>query len=286
MRIIILQQKINWIDNLKTLGILAVILGHIASPFGSFIYSWHMPLFFMIAGFFIKFELSIKEFIIKDFKRLMVPYFIFAIVGLVLETIKRMALHRESLDYIHELQGIFIWMDMSSLINTYAFVLWFLPVLFFARVVLVVINKLVKNIFIQFFIILILFSISFLVQLPFGIDNSFNALLFVFLGSLFFRFYQNSKILYVLPFVLIGLVIYIGVPSLDMATKNYQNIILNIVFALSVIFTIITVLKKLDFKSKLLTIWGAIRCYFLSSIHIQIISLILLWRRLILGIGT
>lgn len=280
------KEKLNWIDNLKAIGILAVILGHIASPFGSFIYSWHMPLFFMIAGFFIKFELSIKEFIIKDFKRLMVPYFIFAIVGLVLETIKRMALHRESLDYIHELQGIFIWMDMSSLINTYAFVLWFLPVLFFARVVLVVINKLVENIFIQFFIILILFSISFLVQLPFGIDNSFNALLFVFLGSLFFRFYQNSKILYVLPFVLIGLVIYIGVPSLDMATKNYQNIILNIVFALSVIFTIITVLKKLDFKSKLLTIWGgATLCYYLSCIHIQITSLISLLKNFILGIG-
>lgn len=250
------KEKLNWIDNLKAIGILAVILGHIASPFGSFIYSWHMPLFFMIAGFFIKFELSIKEFIIKDFKRLMVPYFIFAIVGLVLETIKRMALHRESLDYIHELQGIFIWMDMSSLINTYAFVLWFLPALFFARVILVVIVKLVKNIFIQFFIITILFSFSFLVQLPFGIDNALNALLFVFLGSLFFRFYQNSKILYVLPFVLIGLVIYIGIPSLDMATKNYQNIILNIVFALSVVFIIITILKKLDFKSKLLTIWG------------------------------
>ena len=130
------KEKLIWIDNLKAIGIFAVILGHIASPFGTFIYSWHMPLFFMIAGFFIKFDLSLKEFIIKDFKRLMIPYFLFAIVGLLLETIKRIALHRESLDYIHEIKAVFIWMDMSSLINTYAFVLWFLPTLFFSRVFL------------------------------------------------------------------------------------------------------------------------------------------------------
>jgi len=185
--------RLNWIDNLKAIGILAVILGHIASPFSTFIFSWHMPLFFIIAGFFIKYKISIKDFIFKDFKRLMIPYFLFALVGLVVETIKRIALHRESLDYLHEIQGIFIWMDMPSLINTYAFVLWFLPALFFARVILVIIDKLAKNIFMQFLIVSILFSFSFLVQLPFGIDNSLNAILFVFLGSIFLGFIKTIK---------------------------------------------------------------------------------------------
>ena len=256
MRIIILLQKINWIDNLKAIGILAVILGHIASPFGAFIFSWHMPLFFILAGFFIKYELSTKEFIIKDFKRLMIPYFIFAIVGLVLETIKRIALHRENLDYLHEIQGIFIWMDMTSLINTYGFVLWFLPALFFGRVIIFFINKKISSILIQSIIVLLLFSVSFLVQLPFGIDNSLNAILFIFIGSLFFRFYQEDKKLYILPFILIGLVFYIGIPALDMASKTYENIFVNILYAISFIFILITILKKLDFKSKFLTIWG------------------------------
>ncbi|MGJ0353762.1 acyltransferase family protein [Aliarcobacter cryaerophilus] len=250
------KEKLIWIDNLKAIGIFAVILGHIASPFGTFIYSWHMPLFFMIAGFFIKFDLSLKEFIIKDFKRLMIPYFLFAIVGLLLETIKRITLHRESLDYIHEIKAVFIWMDMSSLINTYAFVLWFLPTLFFSRVFLVVINKFIQNIFFQFFIVTILFSCSFLVQLPLGIDNSLNAILFLFLGNVFFRFYQENKILYFLPILLVGLYIIYGLPSLDMATKTYQNVFLNIVFASSVVYFFILVFKKLNYTSKLLTIWG------------------------------
>jgi len=250
------KERLNWVDNLKAMGIFAVILGHIASPFGSFIFSWHMPLFFMIAGFFIKYEVPVKEFIIKDFKRLMIPYFIFAIVGLVLETIKRIALHRESLDYLHELQGVFIWMDMTSLINSYAFVLWFLPALFFSRVILVTIDKLIQNIFLQFLVVSILFSFSFLVQLPFAIDNSLNAILFLFSGSVFFRFYQENKILYLLPIVLVGLYIFYRLPSLDMATKSYQNVILNIVFAVSMVYLFILLLKKLNYTSKLLTIWG------------------------------
>lgn len=250
------KEKLNWIDNLKAIGILAVILGHMASPFGAFIYSWHIPLFFILAGFFIKYELSTKEFIIKDFKRLMIPYFIFAIVGLVLETIKRIALHREDLEYLHELQGIFIWMDMPSLINTYGFVLWFLPALFFGRVFLFLINKQVTSILIQSIIILILFSLSFLINLPFGVDNSLNAILFIFIGSAFFRFYQDDKKLFILPLILVVLVFYFGVPALDMANKTYENVFVNVLYAISLIFILIAILKKLDFKSKLLTIWG------------------------------
>jgi fucose 4-O-acetylase-like acetyltransferase len=250
------KEKLNWVDNLKVIGIIAVILGHIASPFGAFIYSWHMPLFFILAGFFIKFELSTKDFIIKDFKRLMIPYFIFAIVGLVLETIKRTALHRENLEYLHEIQGIFIWMDMPSLINTYGFVLWFLPALFFGRVIIFFINKKISSILIQSIIILILFSLSFLINLPFGVDNALNAILFIFIGSLFFRFYQEDNKLYILLLILTGLAFYFGVPALDMANKTYENVFVNILYAISFIFILITILKKLDFKSKLLTIWG------------------------------
>ena len=250
------KEKLNWIDNLKAIGIFAVILGHIASPFGTFIYSWHMPLFFIIAGFFIKFELTIKEFIIKDFKRLMIPYFLFALIGLGIETLKRIALHRESLDYIHEIQAVFIWMDMTSLINSYAFVLWFLVALFFARIFLVILNKYIKNIAFQFLIIFALFLCSFLINLPFGIDNALNALLFLFIGNIYFRFYQENKFLYILPFIMLVLYFIFGIPSLDMASKNYSNIFINILFAIGIIFMMIVFLKKVNYSSKFLTLWG------------------------------
>lgn len=251
-----MHQKVNWINSLKVLGILAVILGHTASPFGSIIFSWHMPLFFMIAGFFINFDLKFRDFIKKDFKRLMIPYFIFAIIGLVFETLKRIALQRDNLDYLHEIQGIFIWMDMSSLINTYAFVLWFLPALFFARLFFVVVNQYIQNIFIQLIIIMILFTGSFYVNLPFALDNGMNALFFVFAGNIFLRFFQESKFLYLLPFVALLLYLNLGIPTLDMATKNYENIAINIVFSISLVITMILIFKKASFSSNVATTWG------------------------------
>lgn len=251
-----IKEKLNWVDNLKAIGIFAVILGHIASPFSAFIYSWHMPLFFMLAGFFIKYEISTKEFITKDFKRLMLPYFIFAFIGLALEAIKRVALHRESLNYLHEIQGIFIWMDMPSLINTYGFVLWFLPTLFFARIILVAINKFVKNIAFQFFIIFALFLGSFLINLPLGIDNALNTLLFLFIGNIYFRFYQENKLFYILPFIVLVLYFIFGIPSLDVATKNYSNVFINIFFTLGIVYMMIVFLKKINYSNRFLTLWG------------------------------
>lgn len=249
-------KKINWISNLKAMGILMVILGHINSPFSAFIYSWHMPLFFIVAGFFIKFDLSVKDFLIKDFKRLMIPYFIFAIVGLVVEISKRMALHRDGLDYIHEITGIFIWMDMSSLINTYAFVLWFLPTLFLARIIIFLVNKQFKSFLFCFLLVFILFFTSFFVNIPFGIDNAMNATLFVFIGNIFFRFYQDNKKLYVFAFAVMVAILYFAIPSLDMANKNYENVLINILWSVSIVFVIIVVFKKMDFKSKSVIVWG------------------------------
>ncbi|WP_331774331.1 acyltransferase family protein [Sulfurospirillum sp. 1612] len=251
-----IKQKINWIDNIKALGILAVILGHIASPFGSFIFSWHMPLFFMLAGFFVRFDLSLKELIIKDFKRLMIPYFIFVIVGLIMETLKRIALHREALDYVNEFKAAFIWMDMTSLLHTYAFVLWFLPALFFARVILVILNKYIQNILLQLVFVFTVFISSFYIDLPFGIDNAMNALIFVFIGNIFFRFHQDNKIVYVLPFLLISSYFLFGIPTLDMSTKSYGPIILNIAWAVAMVGTLVIIFKKLNIKSQILTLWG------------------------------
>jgi fucose 4-O-acetylase-like acetyltransferase len=251
-----LENKLLWVDNFKNLGILAVILGHIASPLGGFIFSFHMPLFFIVAGFFIKFDLTFKEFVSKDFKRLVIPYFIFSVVGLGLEILKRYALHRNTVNLLDELQGVFIWMDMPSLIHTYAFVLWFLPALFFARVILFIVKKNIQNIFIQFLVVFILFSLSFFINLPFGIDNAMNALLFVFIGYIYFRSYAESKILYFLPFVAMVIWIFVGFPALDMASKTYSNIVINILFSISIVYTFIIILKKFNSDNKLLKIWG------------------------------
>lgn len=39
------KERIVSLDFLKAIAILSVVMGHIASPFSSFIFSWHMPAF-------------------------------------------------------------------------------------------------------------------------------------------------------------------------------------------------------------------------------------------------
>ena len=140
-----MKVQIAWVNILKFIGILSVILGHISSPFWTFIFSWHMPLFFMVSGFFINFEWSIKEFIIKDFNKLMIPYVIFALLGLLLEILKRLILHWNNLDILVQLKWIFWSMDHAGLIHHYGFVLRFLPALLIARISLFVLYRILQN---------------------------------------------------------------------------------------------------------------------------------------------
>ena len=85
----------NWVSSLKGFAIILVVLGHISSPLSSFIYSFHMPLFFIVSGFFLNPINQFKSEIIKFFKRLFKPFFIYLALGFVIEFLKRFYLNRE-----------------------------------------------------------------------------------------------------------------------------------------------------------------------------------------------
>lgn len=234
--------QIEWVNTLKFIWILAVILWHINSPFWEFIFSWHMPLFFILSGFFIKSEKSILEFVKKDFIRLMIPYFIFAFIGLFLTIIKQYILWIDKLNILNETIGIIFWMDMNSLINHYWFVLWFLPALFISRFLVFISLKLIKNKIIISILAILLFFISFKINLPFALDNWINSFLWVFIGYNLYKF-KNSKIFYLTPILFLFLYIYFWIPKLNLSEKIYWNIVLNIVWATSFTWSLIFLLK-------------------------------------------
>lgn len=74
-----MNKRIEYIDIAKGIAIIMVLLGHIdLCPIGlkSSIYSFHMPLFFILSGYFMKEGIEIRLLIKKLFKSLMVPYLI------------------------------------------------------------------------------------------------------------------------------------------------------------------------------------------------------------------
>lgn len=85
--------RIKWIDTAKALGMFLVFYGHyiemfaksgntIASIQFQIIYSFHMPLFFMISGFFAKANVEKSSFVRNIFLSRMIPVYVFAMIAL------------------------------------------------------------------------------------------------------------------------------------------------------------------------------------------------------------
>ena len=76
-----MNKRIEWIDVAKGLGILSVILTHCYIPetlLKHYLYSFHMPLFFILSGYFHKVDIQMNI-IKKRFRTLIIPYVFFYI---------------------------------------------------------------------------------------------------------------------------------------------------------------------------------------------------------------
>lgn len=76
------SKRVIYIDLCKTYGLFLVILGHgrlCPESWQQFIYSFHMPLFFILSGLLYKWK-SFKDTLINDIKRLLIPYLIINLI--------------------------------------------------------------------------------------------------------------------------------------------------------------------------------------------------------------
>jgi acyltransferase len=85
------SQRTKWIDCGKGVGILFVILGHFVAPYlplFTWIFSFHMPLFFFLSGYVSNITKNAgKGSLRKILVTLIVPYFIFAFIGLLISLV-------------------------------------------------------------------------------------------------------------------------------------------------------------------------------------------------------
>lgn len=71
------KRRIEWIDTAKGIGLICVILGHLNVPYlSTWIYTFHMPLFFFLSGaVFSGGKYNFKEYLKRKIKSLVLPYF-------------------------------------------------------------------------------------------------------------------------------------------------------------------------------------------------------------------
>lgn len=257
------QEKISWVSGLRGFGILAVVLGHIATPLTPFIFSWHMPLFVFISGFFIKNDNFVNS-IFRDAKRLLFPFFVFSLFPLVvIEPLKRLLFPNYSfilknINYWEEIKGIFLWMDIGHL-HHYGFVLWFLPALFWARALLFLIKRYIKTDFLLLVFSIVCFFVSVNQKwiLPFALDKAFLFMPWITIGYLFFNKFRDSFSLKY--FVLLALVLcFIKVPEINLSLNTFENAKYCLIYSIVLILSFVYLLKKSDNTgtNKFLTVLG------------------------------
>lgn len=148
------NSRLDYIDVCKTIGILLVVLGH--TYYGpqvlyNLIYCFHMPLFFVIAGYTYNKarndQLGFRLFAKKKARQLLGPYVLFAFIILLLQIIWRSLLLKEviTFDYVKKnMVGIVLcYSSMNYMPNCSP--IWFLLCLFLADLLFFWQIKLGKN---------------------------------------------------------------------------------------------------------------------------------------------
>jgi len=112
------ENRIVWIDIAKGIAIILMVIGHSTIPswLSSFIWTFHMPLFFIASGWTTKKGMySNSEFLKRKVKNLFIPFIFYSLVVLMIE-------------YFMGILDISTWVT----IGWHGYALWFIPVLFVA----------------------------------------------------------------------------------------------------------------------------------------------------------
>lgn len=135
-----LPTRKKWIDIYRGIAIMLVVLGHldVPRPMYNFIFVFHMYAFFFISGVTYKTNSSsYKETVIKNIKRLLVPYIIYAYMWDATSFAIRLYLHTQrEITLQSVLRNVFSVIIGGGVIDSTADIgtAWFLYSMFFVRV--------------------------------------------------------------------------------------------------------------------------------------------------------
>ena len=175
------QKRIDWLDIAKGIAILCIIIGHSfgKNKIGAFIFSFHMPLFFILSGYTIK-KIPNEKFIeayAKDLRRLIIPVFIVMVIDYVLQVFYlKNGIVSVTIGKISTL----FWGSCNRGIGR----LWFLVALFYSKFFFrLVLNNIPRYREIFLLIGTYIFSVPKLkIELPQNLDLIFVAMLFMDAG--------------------------------------------------------------------------------------------------------
>jgi fucose 4-O-acetylase-like acetyltransferase len=201
--------RFHWIDSLKGFGIILVVLAHNSLPVAidTYIFSFHMPLFFFISGFlfdFGKYTESATSFVKSKIKSLIVPYFCFAaLTGMfcfLLDAAFQPGVTNIEFFKSSALYEIYSILYALGPLVSYNQPLWFLPCLFVTELLFYVFVKKCKReprklVFwlTAAGVIGYLYSVYVPFRLPWSADVALSAIVFYGVGNIFRKITEKEE---------------------------------------------------------------------------------------------
>jgi len=269
-----MSKRIEYIDIARGIGILLVVLGHndfaLVSPFAyHVIYSFHMPLFFFLSGYFLKTSIPFLEFVKKRFNSVLKPYFFtLFLIYFTSVSFEKMSFKTAIGRIVKSLYGTGHYIDWVQL--------WFLPHLFvvslyaflffalfgrlnnrYIRWTILVATLGIASLFLKSFYP---FSISLfgkdyeLFGLPFSLDLVFLSGFFFILGSEIRQI--TSEKTFDNVFLLIGTGVGLILLNLffsariDLNTRTYESFPINTVESILGILFVLALSRQIELRTR------------------------------------
>ena len=205
-----MKRRIEWIDTIKYICIMFVIITHLESCtkiLSTFFSPFFLTLFFFCSGYVYKNNSGFRDFIYKKIRQLFIPWLIFSCLNIFLTQIISFNEHP---NIIEELKWNFLQIRgmNDGLWFIAALFITYIPFYFYIKKFEKSKNKYKNIVYICILIILSFISIIYTklmppqwlpwnsTSLPWHIEYIFQAMLFMFIGYIFKNNYENKLDLY------------------------------------------------------------------------------------------
>lgn len=126
------KERSRSLDIAKGIGIILVVWAHASGPGSSWIYQFHMPLFFLISGYLFNSRNTVKEFVIRKVHSLYIPFVFWNLAIIFLRTIRNLIASAPTLSYtLKAAVKAVLLLDKD---NQFLGATWFLGALFFMSI--------------------------------------------------------------------------------------------------------------------------------------------------------